>query len=307
MKRKQDLQALLLALRPTQWLKNFILYAAITFNGELFDPGLFMRVLHGVIAFSFLSSASYLINDIKDLPLDSKHPVKKLRPIASGSVSHTVAIITAIVTMLVGSLIAYKLSTPFLIVSLLFFFLHVAYTFWFKQFPTFDILIIALSFTLRGFAGEVLTGLHIPIWLILTIVFLSLFIASAKRHSELIQRGTGTRISLLAYRERLLDFYTTTFATATLITYALFVFFEDPPAFNLYTQEFLSFILPFALERKWLVLTFPFVLIGVMRYAKIVYEHQGGEAPEKLVTQDMPLLLTVLGWGIAVITIIYLV
>ena len=264
--------SLFLALRPTQWLKNLILYAAVTFNGELFDPILFAKIFYGVISFSLLSSASYLINDLRDLPYDRKHPIKKDRPIASGRVSRTTATTTIIGLVIAGFFIAHTLSTAFLIVAVFFFSLHIAYTFWFKRFAAFDILMIAFSFTLRGFAGEILSGFHIPIWLVLTVVFLSLFIASAKRHSELLVRGVASRPTLLSYRERLLDFYTITFATATLIAYALFVFFEEPPSFHLYTREFLSFTFPMALERKWLILTLPFVLFGIMRYGQIVYE-----------------------------------
>lgn len=305
---KFEIPALILALRPTQWLKNLILFAAITFNGWLFDADLLTRVFFGFIAFCLLSSASYIINDLKDLPFDIKHPVKKNRPLASGKVGKTEAVILALLLIIAGFYSAYSLSIGFLFIAAAFFFLHVGYTFFLKNMAIFDILMIAFSFSLRGFAGEILTGLHIPIWLMLTIIFLSLFIASAKRHSELLRMGdSSTRPALDAYRERLLDFYATTFATATLISYALFVFFEQPPTFNMYMREFLHFVSPFALERKWLILTFPFVLLGIMRYAKIVYERKGGEAPEKLVTQDFPLLLTVLGWGAAVITIIYLV
>lgn len=292
--------ALLLALRPTQWLKNLILYTAIVFNGYLFDGRLFLQVLYGFIAFCLVSSASYLINDLKDLPLDSKHPVKRHRPIASGAVRKSTAVVVALILITAGFFIAFSLSFTFMLILLFFFLFHIAYTFGLKKLAIVDIFTIAISFVLRGFAGEVLTGLHIPIWLMLTIVFLSLFIASAKRHSELLRVGTTSRPALFAYRERLLDFYATTFATATLLTYALFVFFEEP-------RELFHFVSPFALERKWLILTFPFVLLGIMRYAKIVYEKRGGETPEKLVTQDLPLLLTVLGWGMMVIAIIYLV
>lgn len=298
--------ALFFALRPTQWLKNFILYAALVFNGELFHTVLFIKVFYGFIAFCLFSSSSYLVNDLKDLPYDSQHPRKKYRPIASGRVSRMQAIGTAVSLFVAGTFVAQSLSIAFLLIALAFFFMHVVYTFGLKRFPVFDILLIALSFTLRGFAGEILTGLHIPIWLILTIIFLSLFIVSSKRHSELLNVGIATRPVLLSYRERLLEFYATTFATATLLSYALFVFFQEPPNFNMYTREFLSFTFPFALQRKWLILTFPFVLAGIMRYAKIVYEKKGGEAPEKIVTQDLPLLLTIIGWGAMVIIILYI-
>lgn len=301
----KGIYSLFFALRPTQWLKNLILYTAITFNGYLFDNKLFIQVFYGFIAFCFLSSASYLINDLKDLPYDSKHPVKRHRPIASGAVKKPTAIMAAIALFIIGSFIALSLSFPFMFILMFFFLFHVAYTFGLKKLAIVDIFVIAISFVLRGFAGEVLTGLHIPIWLMLTIVFLSLFIASAKRHSELLQSGKTSRPALFFYRERLLDFYATTFATATLLTYALFVFFEEPSTFNPYIKELLNFSFPGALERKWLILTFPFVLLGVMRYAKIVYEKRGGEAPERIITQDLPLLFAVLGWGFMAIAILY--
>ncbi len=299
--------ALFLALRPTQWLKNLILFAAITFNGELFNLALSTKVAYAFIAFCLLSSSSYIINDLKDLSFDQRHPVKKHRPIASGKVNKKIALITALLLSVLGLILSYNLSQLFFLVALLFFSLHIVYTFWLKGVAVFDIVIIAFSFTIRAFAGEVVTSFHIPIWLILTIIFLSLFVASSKRHSELLRLGTKTRPALLSYRERLLDFYATTAATATLLSYALFVFFEEPPTFNIHTQELLTFAFPTVLQRKWLILTFPFVLLGIMRYAQIVYEKRGAEAPEKLITQDLPLLLTVVGWGLMVITILYLV
>lgn len=295
------------ALRPTQWLKNLVLFAALVFNGQLFSESILIRVFFGFISFCLLSSASYLINDLKDLPYDRKHPVKKYRPIPSGKVTKRTALLGIIILTFFGFLIAYILSLSFLLIASFFLLLHIAYTLGLKKFVSLDILTIALSFTLRAFAGEVLTGLHIPIWLILTVVFLSLFIASSKRHSEFFRTGTSTRPALLHYKERLLDFYTTTFATATILSYALFVFFEEPPVFNSYTQKFLRFAFPIALQRKWLILTFPFVLLGIMRYGQIVYGKKGAESPEKLITQDVPLLLIIIGWGLMAISILYLI
>ena len=264
-------------------------------------------MVFGIISFCLLSSASYLINDLKDLPHDRQHPVKKYRPIPSGKVTKTTALSGVIILSILGFFIAYSLSLPFFIISALFLLLHIAYTFGLKKFVSFDILAIAISFTLRAFAGEILTGLHIPVWLILTVVFLSLFVASSKRHSELLRTGVSARPTLLHYQERLLDFYAITFATATVLSYALFVFFEEPPIFNSYTQEFLRFAFPIALQRKWLILTFPFVLLGIMRYAHLVYGKKGAEAPEKLITQDVPLLLIAVGWGLMAISILYLI
>lgn len=297
----------LTALRPTQWLKNIALFVALVFNGQLFNEFILIKVFLGFISFCLISSASYLINDLRDLPYDKKHPVKKHRPIPSGRVTKSTALFGIIILSTFGFLIAYSLSPSFFFIASLFLILHIAYSFVLKKFVSLDILTIALSFTLRTFAGEVLTGLHIPIWLILTVVFLSLFIASSKRHSEFFRTGVSTRSTLLHYRERLLDFYATTFATATVLSYALFVFFEEPPVFNSYTQKFLKFAFPIALQRKWLILTFPFVLLGIMRYGQIVYGKKDAEAPEKLITQDIPLILITVGWGLMTVSILYFI
>ena len=103
------------------------------------------------------------------------------------------------------------------------------------------------------------------------------------------------------------DFYTSTFATATFLSYALFTFLEEPPQFSPTLSRFLLTNFPRALGRKWMMLTLPFVLAGIMRYGQLLYERKEGEAPEKIITQDKPLLLIVLGWVITVIFIIYVI
>lgn len=295
------------ALRPTQWVKNFIIFTPVIFSGQLFDPYSIGHVLVGFISFCFVSSAAYLVNDLRDRPYDQKHPLKRLRPIAAGTVSDIVAKSTVVLLLAASIILGMSLSLSFLFIVLAFFILNMFYTFYLKQFAVFDILMIAFFFTLRGFAGEIITGYHVPVWLVLTIIFLSLFIASAKRHSELLRMGKETRPALNAYRERLLDFYATTFGSATVLSYSLFVYYADPPVFNNHVREFLSFVFPLGLERKWLILTVPFVLVGVMRYAQIVYENRGGEAPEQVITTDKPLLISIVGWVSMIIFILYLV
>lgn len=167
---------------------------------------------------------------------------------------------------------------------------------------------IAASFIIRTFAGEIITGYHLPIWLMLTVIFIALFIASGKRRSELVVEGTKTRPALLGYRQQLLDFYTSLFATASLLSYALFAFFTEPPQFNESVTRFLLLNFPNALGRKWLLAaTIPFVIFGIMRYAQLIYEKHEGEKPEKLLISDHLLPLCVIGWGLAIIFIIYVV
>ncbi|MBI2029027.1 UbiA prenyltransferase family protein [Candidatus Gottesmanbacteria bacterium] len=302
--KKNSTLVILKALRPQQWVKNLSLFASIIFTGQLFNLPLFILSVLGFIVFCILSSASYLLNDIVDAPLDRLHPEKKHRPIASGMLSSHRAFEVFAILSILGLVFAFLLSPSFFIISAAFLVLHILYSLYLKKIAVMDILAIAVSFILRVFAGEVLTGFHLSVWLLLTVVFLALFIATSKRKSELEIVGTTTRPSLLHYKERLLDFYASTFANATLITYALYAYLDVPPRFE-NIGGLLSEVNPTLLERKWMMITVPFVVIGIMRYAQLIYEKQAGERPEKLITSDLPLISSILLWGITVIFIIY--
>lgn len=295
------------AIRVHQWIKNLSLFAAIIFTGNLFSPLHFLLSFKGFFVFSFLSSASYLLNDIRDAPLDRQHPIKKHRPIASGALPESTARFLFIVLMIIGLVGAWNISFSFFLISILFIGIHVAYTLWFKEYALLDILLIASSFLIRVFAGEILTGLHIPVWLSFSVIFLSLFIASCKRRSELVTVGNKTRPALEHYRAQLLDFYNSTFATGTIITYAMFTFESKAPRFNPIIHDFLLYVFPEALGRKWLmVITLPLIIVGIMRYAQLIYEKSLGEAPERLLTSDKPLLAIVALWGFSVILFTYI-
>jgi 4-hydroxybenzoate polyprenyltransferase len=184
--------------------------------------------------------------------------------------------------------------------------LHIFYTLLFKNYAILDILSIAFSFILRAFAGEMLTGYHLPFWFFLTILFVALFVATTKRHAELLRQGSTSRPALFQYQERLLDSYTSMFGSASIIAYSLFTFLEEPPQFNPPLREFLSFALPQAVDRKWMIITIPFVMYGLMRYAQLSYVGTQAEQPEKLITTDVPLIVSIVSWGIAIILVLYI-
>lgn len=301
----KSLPPLVLALRPNQWVKNFILYAAVIFNGKLFDANFFFLTTAGFIIFCALSSASYLFNDIIDLKYDKLHPLKKQRPLAKGLVPVNVASDFAFLLVLLGLFSAWFLSNLFFLVSVAFVLLHVLYSLYLKKFAILDILSIAFSFILRAFAGEVLTSYHLPFWLFLTILFIALFVASTKRHAELIKAGKKTRPALFEYQEHLLDFYTSMFGSAGILAYSLFTFLEEPPRFSAPIRSFLIQFLPHAIDRKWMITTIPLIIYGLMRYAKIAYAGSEGEQPEKIITTDVPLIATIFIWGIMIILILY--
>lgn len=303
---KKKILILLRVLRVNQWIKNLIIFTAIVFTGQLFQVDLFLKTVFAFFIFCLLSSTSYVLNDIIDLPYDKKHPLKKNRPIASGQMSLAEASFIVFLLTLSSLIISLFFSLPFFFLSLFFILLHFFYSLYFKRHPVFDIFTISFSFMIRAFAGEIATGYHIPIWLFLTIFFGSLFMATVKRHAELVAHGKEARLSLYRYHEHFLDFLTYTFATLTIIGYSFYTYFEKPPLIiTPFTQEF-SNIFPGFEGRKWLMITIPLVVYGISRYAQLLYERYEGEQPEKIITTDRPLILSIFIWGLITVTLIYI-
>lgn len=298
--------------RPRQWLKNLAVFAAIIFTGQLFNPKFFATTLATFFIFCAASSANYLFNDVLDAPQDRKHPFKKNRPVASGAIPPRATLVVAFFLGLASLWAASRINLSFFLITLAFLILEFAYTLVFKKLAVVDILTITGAYILRVYAGEVATGFHISIWLFLTVLSLSLFLAIGKRRAELtLIEGYGgvvprdTRISLSHYSERLLDTYIAMTAASTWITYAFYTFLERPPVWGWLWQSQWGKFFSDVPERKWLMLTIPFVLFGIMRYMQLIYEGKEGESPEKILTSDLPLMLTVLSWGLTVILIIY--
>jgi len=294
------------ALRINQWLKNFVIFAAIIFSGQLFNLDLLIKSFSAFFIFCLLSSTAYVLNDIIDYPFDRKHPTKKYRPVASGDLSLPEATFIVFVLSLISLILALSFSLPFFFLSLFFILLHFFYSFILKKQPVFDIFTISFSFMIRTFAGEIATGYHIPIWLLLTIFFGSLFMASVKRHAELVSNGAKARVSLYRYNEHFLDFLTYTFGTATIIAYSTYTYVEKPPQIETTFSKFFNLTFPGFEARKWMMLTIPLVVYGVARYAQLLYEKAEGERPEKTITSDIPLIVTIALWGVTIISLIYL-
>lgn len=302
---KERFFILLRTLRVSQWIKNLIVFTAIIFSGKLFETPFFLKSLYAFLVFCLLSSTSYVLNDIIDYPYDKKHPLKKLRPIPSGQITIPEATFIVFVLTLASLIIALFFSIPFFFLSLIFILLHFFYSLYLKRYPVLDILTISFSFMIRAFAGEVATGYHIPIWLLLTIFFISLFMAAVKRHAELVAHGEATRFSLYQYKEHFLDFLTYTFATATILAYATYTYVEKLPDVITPLSKFTREVFPAFEARKWLMITIPLVVYGISRYAQLLYEKAEGERPEKIITTDIPLIVTVGLWGLTVILLIY--
>lgn len=302
--------------RPRQWLKNAAVYAALVFSGFFFFrfPTYLLQVTAVFFLFCFLSSAVYIINDIIDRESDRQHPFKKKRPIAAGKLAvptANAAAITAVVVALAG---AWLISPFVFILMVAYFALQLGYTFYLKNIAILDVLTIAAGFMLRVYTGAVAVDLHMSVWFLLTVISASLFIAVGKRQSERtlltgsaahMEKSFSTRRSLEKYSIRLLDIYTGMFANSTWLAYALFAFQQENTVTNGPIPTLMAFIPRAFTAQKWLMLTVPVVIYGVMRYLQLVYESNEGESPERVLLRDKPLLTSVLIFGLMVMVIIY--
>lgn len=292
--------------RPIHWVKNFALFAAIVFSGNLFSDILFTRVVYAFIAFCFASSASYIFNDILDAPADRLHPIKKNRPIASGKLPVSTAVITMVVLALLSLYIAVNLNTLFFLSVLTYLILQASYSLGLKNIAIVDIMIIAAGFIIRIYAGAFVIDAHLSVWFLLCVISVALFLASGKRRAELgiISKTKGTtRKSLTHYSKNLLDSYVTIFANAAWMSWALFTFFESPRA-TIPVWLFLAELSRTTTINKFLMLTIPVVIFGIMRYVSLIFENRS-ESPEKLLLTDKALIASVILWVGMVIWILY--
>ena len=210
--------------------------------------------------------------------------------------------------------IAKDVGNGFFLMALLYLILQILYSFIFKAIEIFDIFFIAVGYILRVLAGELITGYHLSVWLLLTTISLSMFLAIGKRRSELtlLKSYTGVRAaeirqSLSHYSEQLLTAFIVIFATSTFIFYSLFTFLENPQGVRLSLDFFLPDVLPYYLQRKWLMVTIIPVVFGLMRYLQDIYEKQEGESPDRVLLSDKSLLASVIIWGLLVVFIIYFI
>lgn len=302
--------AIVRAGRPRQWIKNLAVFAAIIFTGQLFNPDLFKISFWAFLVFCVISSATYLFNDVLDVKRDRAHPLKKQRPVASGEIPTNIAFLAALLLSVFGLYAALNITPSFFLVSLSYLGLQLAYSLSLKHVAVLDILVIASGYILRVLAGEFATGFHVTFWLLICVISLSLFLAIGKRRAELTsisQFKESTRPSLGHYSERLLDVYLSMFANSAWFSYSLFTFLEPPIAPRNTLLYFIEDLFPAGLTRKWLVITIPFVIYGLMRYTQLIYEKQEGESPEKVILSDKPLLTTIIIWILLVVFIIYIV
>jgi len=290
--------------RPIHWVKNFSIFAALIFSGNLFVELYWQKVLFAFLSFGLASSAIYIFNDIADAPFDRLHPIKKFRPIAAKRLPILVAIATMGGFALLALLLARELNNLFFLSVSTYLSLQALYSLGLKNLPIIDILIIAAGFILRVYGGAFVIDAHLSVWFLLCVISVALFLASGKRRAELgaISKGS-TRKSLTKYTKELLNSYVTMFGSAAWLSWALFTFFESPtPQTRVWL--FLAEISRTTTISKLLMVTIPIVIFGIMRYQALIFENRS-EAPEKLFLTDKALVGSGLLWTGLVIWILY--
>jgi len=292
--------------RPVHWIKNLSLFAAILLTGTLFEKGLFFDVVWAFIAFGFATSATYIFNDLLDVKLDRLHPTKKLRPLASGKLPVSFAILEAIVLSGLALSMASSINHLFFLLLVGYITMQALYSLGLKNLPIIDILIIAAGFIIRVYAGAVVINAHLSVWFLLCVISVALFLASGKRRAELnVLKETNeiTRTSLMRYKKELLNSYVTMFGNASWMSWSLYTFFESPKA-ALPFWLILAEISRTTTINKLLMITIPLVIFGIMRYEAVIFEGKS-ETPEKVLLTDKPLIISILLWVILIYWIIY--
>ena len=285
--------ALIQAMRPRQWVKNVMIFAAVVFDRKIGYPAALLSTIAGAILFSFIASAIYLINDVADVDADRNHPTKKMRPIASGKLSIPTARLAAFVMLVVGLGLAYLLSPGFALTCLAYIALNISYSTWLKHIPIVDVLTLASFYVIRVVAGVTIISVErFSPWLYIATTFLALFLGISKRRTELINgqsAGAQTRKVLSSYTLAYLDQLIMIVLTITIVTYSLY-----------------TFSAPNLPDNHITMLTIPFVIYGVFRYLYLVQVEGHGEAPEEILLTDRPFQINIILWVVSILLIFYL-
>ncbi|MCP4583549.1 MAG: decaprenyl-phosphate phosphoribosyltransferase [candidate division Zixibacteria bacterium] len=278
--------------RVYHWVKNLVLFAALIFAQKYTDPDSVLLAAKGFVAFCLAASAIYFINDITDCRQDQLHPSKKNRPIASGQLSFSSAWIIALILLALGFLLSLSLGAYFLGFFTMYVLLNFGYNIGLKKIVIIDVMVLAVGFVIRAAAGAIAISVPISSWLLVCTILLALFLGFAKRRHELVVLGDNAishRQSLAHYSPYFLDQMMSVVTASTVVAYTFYT---------------LSPEIKSKLGTDNMVLTVPFVLYGIFRYLYLVHQKEKGGNPTKLLITDIPLLICVGLWIVAVLIIL---
>ncbi|NLT19750.1 MAG: decaprenyl-phosphate phosphoribosyltransferase [Syntrophomonadaceae bacterium] len=274
-------------LRPKQWTKNLLVFAALIFTIPNVSLDMFYLALVGFVLFSLVSGGVYILNDWVDLEQDRLHPDKKNRPMASGELPPVLALTGGAIILPLSLIISFYINFNFGLILSLYFILNIAYSFYLKNLVIIDVMVIASGFVLRAAGGAFVIEVPITPWFIICTALLALFLAISKRRQELVVSSIGEgehRTVLGSYSVNLLDEMNSIVTTATIISYALFTFTSGH-----------------TINLMW---TIPLVIYGIFRYLYLIHVENQGEQPDEILLRDKPILITVALYTLAVVVIL---
>lgn len=263
-------------LRPDHWIKNLIIFAPIFFAKEIFIMEKLESVFFTFLSFCLTASCIYILNDISDKDLDSRHSKKSARPIAAGKVGVKSALSIAVLLLLGASLLIYFYVPQTVYIIAAYFILSLLYSLFFKHIVILDILVISFLYLLRVLAGGIASATVISNWLILCTIFVSLFLITGKRKAEF--KEDNRRKVLDLYNENLLEHLLTVSVVLSIMSYSLYTILGTTKEYTIYSV----FI----------------ILFGIFRYLFLIYFGNKAENPEKLLFTDKYILLSMLSWSI---------
>ncbi len=281
-------------IRPKQWIKNLFVFAPLLFAGELLHFQSFFKSLVAFVAFCGVSSLVYIINDITDIDADRVHKEKRFRPLASGEISIKKAQIFFIIILIITVLITSRVNIYFAGTVIAYFIINLFYSIKIKDVVLLDVFFISMGFMLRVIGGAAAIWVPLSSWMILTTIFISLFLAVSKRRAELsqaeVENISKQRKVLSDYDIVFADQMNTVAATGTIICYALYTVSEK--AITTFHTEYLIY-------------TTPFVIFGIFRYLYLIHKKNLGESPSQIVIKDIPIIITIILWFLISAGIIY--
>jgi len=282
-------------IRPKQWIKNFFVFAPILFSKHIFDAAYLINSIEAFVTFCLTTSAVYIVNDIMDVESDRAHPKKKYRPIASGETTIQQALVFLGILIIIIIFSFFFQSKIFMFVIMLYFITNFLYSYKVKKIVLLDVFFISFGFMLRVLGGAAAISVPVSSWMVLTTIFISLFLAISKRRAELSQIVNHENIEkqrpvLKEYSVEFADQLNTIAAAGTIISYALYTVSDRTLA-------------TFGTEK--LIYTTPLVIYGIFRYMYLMHKKNLGESPTSMVVRDIPILLTVICWFLVCLLIIY--
>ncbi len=280
-------------MRPHQYIKNLFIFLPLFFALKITDTSLLLNAVIAFVAFSLTASAIYTLNDYHDIEEDKQHPKKKDRPLASGDIYKSQAIVIMAALGIAGFSLMALLSVKAVGIMAAYVVMNIAYSFYLKHVAILDVVIIAIGFVLRLFIGSAVTDIPLSMWIVVMTFLLALFMALAKRRDDvLIYLDTGKKMRKVidGYNLQFLDTAMAIMASVVIVSYTIYTTSSEVVA---------------RVHSEYLYLTSLFVILGIMRYLQVAFVLKDSGSPTKIVLKDRFMQLTLIGWVLTFAWILY--